>query len=230
MAQQSDWLLSTRDEQLALGKNWITILRNPVKTGAGDGGTGQTSDTEAGNVPAEAVRELDVLVSNADIVLSAAKNEKIRTSVATANCEEAFRRMIEKMQDIKNRYFHALPLQDSDLVALGLKISDPVPTARTAIETCLVGRHQLCVKIIYITGNPADPANKGYRIWYTVVPLGKTPPAGPEDLHKSFYTKRKRDIIAFNFSDHGKAAYFAVQIENEGKKGPWGPMVSALIL
>jgi hypothetical protein len=23
--------------------------------------------------------------------------------------------------------------------------------------------------------------------------------------------------------------YFAVQIENDGKKGPWGPMISALI-
>jgi hypothetical protein len=29
--------------------------------------------------------------------------------------------------------------------------------------------------------------------------------------------------------DSGKTAYFAVQIENDGKKGVWGPMVSALI-
>jgi hypothetical protein len=26
-----------------------------------------------------------------------------------------------------------------------------------------------------------------------------------------------------------KTAYFAVQIENNGKKGEWGPLVSALI-
>jgi hypothetical protein len=27
----------------------------------------------------------------------------------------------------------------------------------------------------------------------------------------------------------GEAAFFAVLIENKGKKGPWGPMVSGLI-
>jgi hypothetical protein len=40
---------------------------------------------------------------------------------------------------------------------------------------------------------------------------------------------RKKDVIAFDYADSGKTAYFAVQIENDGKKGEWGPMVSALI-
>jgi hypothetical protein len=57
-------------------------------------------------------------------------------------------------------------------------------SAASSIETCLVGRHELGVKMIYMSGNP---------------------------------------------NDSGKTAYFAVQIENEGKKGPWGPLVSALI-
>ena len=29
--------------------------------------------------------------------------------------------------------------------------------------------------------------------------------------------------------ESGGAAYFVVQIENDGKKGPWGALVSALI-
>jgi hypothetical protein len=41
--------------------------------------------------------------------------------------------------------------------------------------------------------------------------------------------QRKKDVMEFNFGDSGKTAYFAVQIENEGKKGPWGPLVSAII-
>jgi hypothetical protein len=36
-------------------------------------------------------------------------------------------------------------------------------------------------------------------------------------------------VIEFEYGDSGKTAYFAVQVENSGKKGPWGPMVSALI-
>jgi hypothetical protein len=97
------------------------------------------------------------------------------------------------------------------------------------IETYLVGRHELGVRIIYVTGNPGDPANKGYRIWYTVIAPGETPPTDPEQLNKSFYTKRKNDLIEFGFGDSGKIVYFAVQIENDGKKGPWGPLVQALI-
>jgi hypothetical protein len=143
--------------------------------------------------------------------------------------------MIAKMRDIKKRYFLTPPLTEADYIALGLKPHDPIPTpsgpptAQVTIETYLAGRHELGVKIIYVTGSPSDPANKGYRIWYSVIGQGETPPTNPDDLRKSFYTKRKKDLIEFDFGDSGKTVYFAVQIENEGKKGPWGPLVSALI-
>jgi hypothetical protein len=97
------------------------------------------------------------------------------------------------------------------------------------IETYLIGRHELGVKIVYVTGGPAEAANKGYRIWYKVAAQGEAAPTSPEDLPKSFSTKRKKDLIEFDFGDSGKTVYFAVQVENEGKKGPWGSLVSALI-
>jgi hypothetical protein len=137
------------------------------------------------------------------------------------------------MRDIKKRYFYVPHLTDADLVSLGLKIPDHTPppsgdpTAQVTVETYLVGRRELGVKIIYVTGT--DPANKGCRIWYTVVAPGETPPANPDDLRKSFYIKRKKDVIEFDFGGSGKTAFFAVQIENDGRKGPWGPLVSALI-
>jgi hypothetical protein len=87
----------------------------------------------------------------------------------------------------------------------------------------------LGIKIVSITGSPNDPVNKGYRIWHSVVAPGETPPASPEDLRKSFYTQRKKDVVQFDYGDSGKTAWFAVQIENGGKHGPWGPLVSALI-
>ncbi|MDR0684620.1 MAG: hypothetical protein LBF83_05790 [Spirochaetaceae bacterium] len=34
---------------------------------------------------------------------------------------------------------------------------------------------------------------------------------------------------AHNAGGGGGMAYFAVQVENSGRKGPWGPMVHALI-
>jgi hypothetical protein len=80
-----------------------------------------------------------------------------------------------------------------------------------------------------VSGNPNDSANKGYRIYHRVIAPGEAPPVTPEALTQSFFTKRKKDVIAFDYADSGKTACFAVQIENDGKKGEWGPLVSALI-
>jgi hypothetical protein len=109
------------------------------------------------------------------------------------------------------------------------KTPGATPTAQVTVETYLVGRHELGVKIVYVTGNPADPANKSYRIWHSVIAPGETPPARPEELRKSFSTMRKKELIQFDYDDSGKTAYFAVQVENGNKQGSWGPLVSALI-
>jgi hypothetical protein len=186
-------------------------------------------------IPGTAVTELTTLRNTARAALETAKNETTRTPVATAQCKEAFDALIGFMRDFKRRYFLSPPLLDSDLISLGLKPHDshptpsPTPTAQVTIETFLVGRHELGVRIVYVTGSPGDKANKGYRIWYSVITPGETPPAKPEELRKSFYTQRRKDLIEFDFEDSGKTVYFAVQIENDGKKGNWGAMVSALI-
>jgi hypothetical protein len=132
------------------------------------------------------------------------------------------------MRDFKRRYFLSPPLTDADYIALELKPHDVIstpsgaPTTQVTVETFLVGRHELGITLIYVTGSPGDPANKGYRVWYSVAAPGETPPANPEELRMSFFTKRKKDVLEFNYGDSGKTAYFAVQLENDGKKGPWG--------
>jgi hypothetical protein len=220
MAVTKDWLPSARSEILAMAGDWIAVC---------------TAKQTYWNIPGTALTGLTTLRDTAVTALETAKNETTRTPVATAQCKEAFDTLIAFMRDFKRRYFLSPPLLNSDYISLGLKIPDPIPTpsgpptAQVTVETYLLGRHELGVRIIYVVGSPADPANKGFRIWYSVVGQGETPPANPDDLRKSFYTKRKKDVIEFEFGDSGKTAYFAVQIENEGKKGPWGPLVQALI-
>jgi hypothetical protein len=139
--------------------------------------------------------------------------------VATAQCKEAFDALAAFMRDFKRRYFLSPPLTEADYVSLGLKPHDTTstpsgsPAAQVTVETYLVGRHELGVKMIYITGSPSDPANKGFRIWYSVIGQGETPPADPDEFRKSFYTMRKKDLIEFEFGDSGKTAYFAVQTQ-----------------
>jgi hypothetical protein len=49
-------------------------------------------------------------------------------------------------------------------------------------------------------------------------------------LRKSFFTRRKKDLIEFDYGDSGKTAYIAARIESPGgHQGNWGPMVSAVI-
>ncbi|MDR2783031.1 MAG: hypothetical protein LBB48_04200, partial [Treponema sp.] len=85
-------------------------------------------------------------------------------------------------------------------------------------------------RIVYVSGASRDRANAGYRVWYSVIAPGEAPPAKPEELRKSFFTRRKRDFIRFDYGDAGKAAFTAVQIENgSGKQGKFGPMADAVI-
>ncbi|GHS86508.1 hypothetical protein FACS189487_00930 [Campylobacterota bacterium] len=220
MAQRSDWLPTTREGILAMAREWQIVM---------------TAKQTEWNIPYTATQELTTLTTAAETALSTAQNEATRTPVATAQCRDAFGALTAFMRDSKRRFFLAPPLTNPDFVSLGLKPHDSTPThsgtptAQVTVETYLLGRHELGVKFIYVTGNPADLANKGFRIWYSVVAHGETPPASPDDLRKSFLTKRKKDVLEFEFGESGKTAWFAVQIENEGKKGPWGPLVSALI-
>jgi hypothetical protein len=194
---------------LAMVKAWIiTITAYLLKRG----------------IPESVMQNLSSLAAAAKSALEAAKNESTHTSVATARCKEAFDALTAEMRDIKRRYFLSPPLTDSGFVALGLKPHDSaqassgVPTTQIKVETYLVGRHELGVNIVYVTGSPNDPANKGYRICYSVVGYGETPPTGTEDLRKSFYTMRKTALPQFNYGESGQTAYFAVQIENSGRK------------
>jgi hypothetical protein len=220
MSKSTDWLPKSREAILAMAAEWIAVCAI------------RKTDW---NIPDQALAGLTTRRDAARAALETAKNETTRTPVANAQCKEAFDALSDFMRDFKRRYFLSPPLLASDYVSLGLKPHDPhptpspVPTAQVTIETYLVGRHELGVRIVYVTGGPDEPANKGYRIWYRVVAPDETPPANPKDLRESFFTKRKKDVIEFDFEDSGKIVYLAVQIENDGKKGTWGPMVSALI-
>ena len=160
MAHYTDWLPTTREGQLTMAKDWKAVM---------------TANAAACNIPAAVITELDTCIQEAETALAAAKNETTRTPVATAQCKAAFDALCAFMRDTKKRFFLVPPLDNPALVSLGLHPIDHVPTpsgtptAQVTVETYLVGRHELGVKIIYVTGNPNDPANKGYRIWYILV-------------------------------------------------------------
>ena len=220
MSVKKDWLPTTRDGILAMSRDWIMA---------------STAKKTVWNIPGSMIVEMTTLRESAAAALEVAKNETTRTPVATAYCKEAFAILVDCMRDCKRRYFLTPPLFDPDYISLGLKPRDNTPTpsgtptAQVTIETYLVGRHELGIVIIYVTGDPNDAANKSYRVWFRKTSHGEAAPASPGELSESFSTKRRKDVIEFDYEDSGKTVHMAVQIENDGKKGPWGPLVSALI-
>jgi hypothetical protein len=220
MSKTTDWMPGRRADQLVMTHNWLTIMTPEVRTAWG--------------IPPEQYTKLETLYENADALLAKAQSSE-RTPVITEQCREAFEALTAQMRFFKSHYFLLPPLVNADLVNLDLPIHDTHPsptgdpTAEVTVETYLVGRHELGVRFVYVSGNPDDRANKGYRLWYKVVPPGGEAVSNPKQLDESFFTRRKKDVVRFDYEDSGKTAYIAVQVENDGKKGPWGPLVSALI-
>ncbi|MDR2515756.1 MAG: hypothetical protein LBC88_00050, partial [Spirochaetaceae bacterium] len=113
MANRSDWLPGTREGQLAMVKDWISVVEGKAA---------------AWLVPAAALTGLGGFKEEAETALDTARNETTRTPVATARCREAFEALAAGMRDFKRRYFLEPPLSDADLVSLGLKPPDRNPT------------------------------------------------------------------------------------------------------
>jgi hypothetical protein len=239
MSAISDWMPTTRQQQLDMAKTWFEVFAKPVKPSTTLSETGDNiytgSKAEGWRIPLLVITDLNKCIVRCSYTLAIINDRETRTEVAVAEANSAFATLTKYMRDIKRRYFFVPPLADTDIMSLGLRVRDGIhtptttPTSEVVIDPFLKGRHQLGINIVYVVGSPISPANKGYRVWYRVVAQGEKPPASPEDLHKSFYTGKRKDIINFDYTDSGKVVWLAVQIENDGKKGPWGPMIHAMI-
>jgi len=220
MGKRKDWWPTTKDGQLAMAQNWTQALAN---------------NGELWEIKVEDANEFTACTKRA----AEAKKLLDDKHTCTPVIEERFRELMEKMGEkaryIKRRYFHIPPLQREDFISLDLKIPDReptptrTPTAQATVKAFLEGRHELGIEIFYVHGDPTDLANKSFRVYYRVAGIGEEPPADPEELAKSFTMTHKKKVIPFSYLDSGKTCYLAVQIENGDKKGPWGPMVSAVI-
>ncbi|MDR2793244.1 MAG: hypothetical protein LBB61_06210 [Treponema sp.] len=201
MAKITDWVPGKRANQLVRARNRIGIMMPETRTAWG--------------IPESRFTELKDIHDSAEILLQKSMSGE-RTPVITEQCKEAFDALTAKIRFFKAHYFLLPPLTNADLVNLGFTIRDPhpapsrQPTAEVTAETYLVGRRELGLWILYASGNPEDKANKGCRIWYKVVPSGGEPARSPKERSESFYTRRRKDMVTFDYEELGKTAYIAV--------------------
>jgi hypothetical protein len=220
MSKTTDWLPAPRQEQLNMAVNWCAYLMPKAASFT---------------IPTQTITSLAQLATAAHDALGAAMDETTRTPVANAACRTAFKTLTAAMRSFKKHYILIPPMSEADFTALGVRIPDThrtpseAPSAQVRADPFLAGPHQMGIRIVYVIGDPGGKANKGYRIYYVIVPPGGAAPMNPEQFTQSFYTMRKKDVLDLPFSSSGSTIYFCVQVENEGKKGPWGPITSAII-
>ena len=109
------------------------------------------------------------------------------------------------------------------------QVSKPLGQAMATIGFLGAGVLQLHIR--HVDGTPMDSkADYGYKIHYGTFADSDPQPASGEDLNKSKFTRRKKEVFEFAPADVKKTAYFCIRYENsKGETGPWGPMFSSVI-
>ena len=241
MAKSNDWLPSSRQEQLAMARTWISVLAEDTASGQG----AAVKKWAAWGIPQAAFTQLGALYGAAQAALTLAMQAETRTPVANQNVRDTFGALIPAMRDMKNRYFFVPPLTNGDIVSLLLRLHDneptkiPPPTAQVEADLTFPGIHLVELRNIRpVAGQPPDPrSDYGVRVYFgfSGPPTEKyryrlaEPPKTGGDLKDSLFTRRKKEFFDFE-GESGNTVYFCLRYENpKGDAGPYGPIMKAVI-
>ena len=220
MTKRNDWMPGSRGGQVELGSSWVKITQ-PKKADW--------------NIAEEAFARVSAAVQAAEE--DYAKPPMMRNAVDVANGRRIFKELQDAMRDFKKRYFYIPPLNEGDIVQLGLRLKDTEPTpvldpvGIAKANITFPASMQMILHIQPVEGSQDDArAYYGVRIYYDLCAANETPPLNGKHLRLSRFTRRKKERFIFQPEDTGKTAYFSIRYENsKGKAGPWGPMFSAII-
>lgn len=162
---------------------------------------------------------------------------RTRSTVATKDSEK-----ILSLSLLREQYnvIKANPsVLDANKVAIGVRVSDPVPTPIPTPTTNPVmavipsGTLQQLINMVDVTTptTRAKPAGVVGALVVRAIRLATSPISEPENCTLlGFYTRTPFYVTEFGPSDTGKVAdYFARWTNAKGEEGPWSPVASATI-
>jgi hypothetical protein len=207
----------------------------------------------AWGIPAEKFVEYESALAAAQAALEKVLNVPERNHVSTVQCTEAFDALRDIMRFFKSHYFLIPPLTKTDWAELGFRERDetstpvPAPTDAPAVSPSYPGPPRvLQANLGPMPGTPAldNESDHGYALYVGVMPPGgatleqaasvkhylREIPADGEGLRHYTFTRRKKELVTFDAAESGMTAYFCARYENQnGQKGNWGPVSSAVI-
>jgi len=219
MPSKKEWLLGSREDRLAMAKNWLELL---------------STKAPAWNVSADDVTNLNDLSDAAEVALAVVKSSE-KTSSAVASCKTVFTNLVAKMRFVKKHYFFKPPLTDADFVSLGLKIPDtphvhkPLPPSYPLFTIRVKDYCQVAIQLREEgSSNVAIPEGIAGAMLYCQT--GGEPPASPETLPAMGIITRANYTLQFQPHDVGKIAYISLRWQNgRGEQGPWSPMQEIVV-
>ncbi|GHV77715.1 hypothetical protein AGMMS49942_25360 [Spirochaetia bacterium] len=236
MGHVLDWLSPIRGKIIEMAHIFIAFLElNGLRLGI------PTAEND--------VLEADTLA--AETALTAATGSA-RGPTNTALCNTAFKKLKKKMRFIKERYFTVPPLTNDELVSMGLKRKDGIPTKKEPPQGMFTARvlsslNGLVKYIIEsVEEDPPDASDliEGFDVYRGIMPQGGATleqAAGPKHYLRDMpvtgsglqlleTVSKKRNRMAFDAEDRGMTACISFRAKNgKENRGPWGPVVSFII-
>ena len=214
-----DWMPHTMQGRIDMGRVWVDKLA--VK-GA------------AWQIPANAIIELGEFVEAA---------EEMQAQALSPNATAAIRHrrdrivieMVAFMRDLRRRRFFIPPLNEEDLLSLGLRLPDTVRTDHINVTEEvdfvleIAGIRQVHVRFWqHGLASMAKPA--GYDGAVLDWGVLDAPPSEPEDLTNHTMASRTPHTLQFTEEERGKTVYIALRWQNErGNTGPWSDIKSTVV-
>jgi hypothetical protein len=215
-----DWMPSYRGKQIDMAGAWTGIV---------------LANKELWRIFDGDIEKLQAAYAAASSAVM--KPEGSRSKADNAEIKAAMNALVSCMRYIKRCYFHVPPLTDADLIRLGLRPKDeiptpvPAPTGQAEVSTQYGGTTQLYATVSHLEGTALDPKTvHGYKLAFMLCDADQTPPASGKELSESRFSRRKKFLLNFEPEDKGKKVYFSARYENsKGEAGPWVPVTSAVV-
>jgi hypothetical protein len=217
MVTRSDWLPRPKTAKIEMSNNWAAkIAANP-----------------GWEIPAAVPQNLTAKTAALQTLLLTPPED--RTPTINARIKAAEKALDDAMRDVKKRYFYVPPLDDADLISLGLKPKDAEPTEIPAPEARVQAtfQHEGNAMVLRIT-TPVSPDLRPYhgvKMRYAILDQAAPPPANPEQLTTDDFITAKKKKYTFDAEYSGKYLYYRLRWESKtGKKGPWGDIQKTIIV
>jgi hypothetical protein len=230
--KRADWMPGKREDQLAMGNVWFTVLSEVNPTPTPDGG--MQTNAAAWGVPVEIATALSAQADKCFELLRKVEDPTTATSVVRKQCATAFVLLRHTMREL-HAFFYLSTFPEEALARLGLTVHDDTPSAHPEPEIHVgnefkpVAYGQVEMTIwVEESGEQRIPANMSGAVLFTQV--SDTPITETSELHTSELYTTHRFVLSFPQELRGKTVYYSLRWQNKrGKRGEWSLIGSFVI-